>query len=236
MWISAPVGYSCARLPDPHRRLKPRVRCVTGVHRPAGQHTHGSVHGVSDVPDAAGRPLPDGGGAAAGHGGERGVQERAVAVRADAARRGGLHTVRQLPSAGHRAAAGRGPDAVLGDAVGRVPQTGRRPPPPAPPSPRPRARPPRTPVQRAIVRRQRCRRRERRRRGHAVVPTSPLRAGHDAVATAPAGQRRRERRRSAFQIVQAPPMRPGLRVHAAADHDRHQRGQRPPRAVQALAR
>jgi len=85
------------------------------------------VHGLSAVPDAAGRPLPDGSGASAGHGGERGVQERAVAVRADAARRRGVHTVRKLLAARHRAAAGSGPGAVLGDPVGRVSQTGGRP-------------------------------------------------------------------------------------------------------------
>lgn len=86
------------------------------------------MHGLSAVPDAAGRPLPDGSGATAGHGGERGVQERTVAVRADAARRGGLRTVWLLPAVGHRAAAaGRGRGSVLGDPVGRVPQTGRRP-------------------------------------------------------------------------------------------------------------
>jgi len=89
---------------------------------------------MSAVPDAARRPLPDGGGATTWHGGERGVQERAVAVRADAARRRGVHTVRQLPAAGNRAAAGRGPGAVLGDTVGRVPETGRG---PAPSRPRP---------------------------------------------------------------------------------------------------
>lgn len=82
---------------------------------------------MSAVPDAARRPLPDGGGVAARYGGERGVQERAVAVRSDATRRRGVHTVRQLPAAGNRAAAGRGSGAVLGDPVGRVPKTGRRP-------------------------------------------------------------------------------------------------------------
>lgn len=97
------------------------------VDRPAGQHTDGAVHGLSAVPDAARRPLPDGGGAAARHGGERGVQERAVALRADATRRRGVHTVRQLPATGHSAAAGRRPGALLGDPVGRVPQTGGRP-------------------------------------------------------------------------------------------------------------
>jgi len=77
------------------------------------------------VPDAARRPLPDGGGATSGYGGERGVQERAVAVRADAARRRGLHTVRELPPVGNRAPSGRRPGALLGDPVGRVPKTGR---------------------------------------------------------------------------------------------------------------
>lgn len=135
------------------------ARFFAGVHRPARQHTHGTVHGVSAVPDTVGRPLPDGGGVAVGNGGERGVQERAVAVRADAARRGGLHTVRQLPAVGHRAAARRRPGPVLGDAVRRVPPTGRRPPPPrppqappAPPSPAPSpGRPPRPHVSHAIL-------------------------------------------------------------------------------------
>lgn len=132
-----------AKRPNGRALFHPSAIVVTqcplcaGVDRPTRQHTDGAVHWLPAVPDAAGRPLPDGGGAAAGHGGERRVQEQGLAVRADAARRRRLHTVRQLPAAGHRAAAaGRVAGPVLGDAVGRVPQAGGRatPAPPATPA------------------------------------------------------------------------------------------------------
>lgn len=163
---------------------------------------------MSAVPDAAGRPLPDRSGVTARHGGECCVQERAVAIRADTARRRGLHTVRQLLAAGHRAAARRGPGAVLGDPIGRVPETGRRPP------PTPRRRPPGPLVGRPVaVSQQRRRRRRRarrtrtpgRRRHGAAVKASPprgaerlnaevVRVGHGRRQSAAVAVDRRPRR------------------------------------------
>lgn len=144
------------------------------------------MHGLSSVPDTVGRPLSDGSSAAARHGRKRGVQKRTVAVRADAARRRGLHTVRQLSAVGYSAAAGRGPDAVLGDAIGRVSQACGR----SPSSTRRTRRTPgtgrafvRRPWRRVLLRSSRPPARGRQ-RGHVAGPTSSVQRAFRVIVTA----------------------------------------------------
>lgn len=77
-----------------------RLNPPAGLNRPSRQHPGGGRLPDDTLPNAPGAA---GANPAAGDGGQRGLQEPAVAVRADTARGRGLRYVQRVSSVGHTA-------------------------------------------------------------------------------------------------------------------------------------
>lgn len=89
------------------------TRKLPGHHRGTCQHPRRACPPRSPLPHPS-RRSPVGGSAAPGHRRQRRLQERPVAVRADAARRRGLCELRRLPALGDHPFDGEGDTQVGG--------------------------------------------------------------------------------------------------------------------------